>query len=148
MLTESNRCFGLVITVEWWIKWVGEGAGDCYLWSKNVVCMYASGWWLDIEEKTTASNDWIGSNLNHLEVIHLGVMHLWIFCFRKNYQFEWNKPIIKMLLKDISKPYKCQLSPVKVDGITLMIIYFGILFDRVLLMFTVTKETAINIQLT
>ena len=26
------------------------------------VCMYVSGWWLDVEEKTTASNDWIGCN--------------------------------------------------------------------------------------
>ena len=51
--TESNRCFGLVVS--------GLGGGGswgslvCSLWRPKCV-------WLDIEEETTASNNWIGCN--------------------------------------------------------------------------------------
>ena len=41
---------------------MGEGDGGCYPCSQNVACMHVSAWWLDVEEKTAASNDWIGCN--------------------------------------------------------------------------------------
>ena len=40
----------------------GEGARGCYKCSQNVVYMNVSGWWLDVEEKTAASNDLSGCN--------------------------------------------------------------------------------------
>ena len=40
----------------------GEGARGCYKCSQNVVYMNVSGWWLDVEEKTAASNNLSGSN--------------------------------------------------------------------------------------
>ena len=40
----------------------GEGARGCYKCSQNVVYMNVSGWWLDVEEKTAASNDSSGCN--------------------------------------------------------------------------------------
>ena len=57
MGTESNRCFGLIISgvgrgVEWGSDW-----GGCSLPYQNV-----SGLWFDIEEETTASNNCIGCN--------------------------------------------------------------------------------------
>ena len=41
----------------------GGGAGGCSLRRQNV-----SGLRVDVEEESTASNDWIG--LNHLGIIH------------------------------------------------------------------------------
>ena len=51
--------------------------------------------------------------------------------------FEGNKPIIKILLKDISKPYNCG-SSVKLNGIS-----DAILWNFMPLMFTILVYTGI-----
>ena len=45
---------------------VGEGAGGCYLGSQNVVCMYVSGRWPNVEGKPATANDWITCNFKPL----------------------------------------------------------------------------------
>ena len=51
---------GLLWPSQWSVErseW-GKGLGGCHLCNQN-----KSGWWLDVEEKTAASNDWIGYTL-------------------------------------------------------------------------------------
>ena len=43
-------------------KEVSGGRGLGLLSMQSKCCMYVSDWWLDVEEKTTASNDCIGCN--------------------------------------------------------------------------------------
>ena len=84
----------------------GVGSG-CYISSQNV-----SALWLGFEEETTASSDWIGCRFNRFRG------HVLMTATRKEILLlEWNKPIIKILVTDLSKPYKCG-STVKVNVIS------------------------------
>ena len=56
MQTESNTCFGLVIS-QLGKEMSGGWAGSCSVRSQNV-----SGLWFDVEEETATSNDWISCN--------------------------------------------------------------------------------------
>ena len=61
MSTESNTCFDLVISgIERWVS--GGVTGGCSLCSEDI-----SGLWLDVEEETAASNDWIGCNFKPIK---------------------------------------------------------------------------------
>ena len=105
------RWFGHHSRVE---KGVSRGWGSELLSVQSKCCRYVSGWWLDFEGKTTGSNDWIGCNFKPSRghtFMNLVLEKITILLF------ERNKPIIKILLKDISKQYK-RGSSVKVDGIS------------------------------
>ena len=113
----------LVMAVERGKKWVGEGDGGCYPCSQNVVCMYPTGG-LMLKKKLLSLMIVLVVILNHL-----GVIHLWIFCFRiiTNLLFERNK-----------------LSHTSVDRqskyMALVIVYFGILYDRMPLILIITRR--------
>ena len=73
--TESNWCFGVVITGE-----SGKGLGVVIQAVKMLyVCMCVSGRWLNVEGKPATANDWITCNFKPLR------SHTFVnFLFQKN----------------------------------------------------------------
>ena len=120
--TESNWCFGLVITGE-----SGKGLGVVIQAVKMLyVCMYVSGRWPNVEGKPATANDWITCNFKPLR------SHTFVnFLFQKKLSSCClNETIVQ--IESIDRQSK---------QMALMTVYFGILYVRMPLMFIITRRT-------